>query len=408
MRSFALNYAGVAAVVIFLACGSTKKAGDGGATSSGGVTSPGGTGGVTTPGGAGGAGGVTSPGGAGGAGGVTTPGGAGGAGGVTTSIADAAVNPGTGGAGDFADRYASAFCQLLVRCGLSPSAAVCKADYFDSGLLNLTAIYQDIDNGTTLYDASKAGPCFDAFANGTCAQGRVIGGSQLDALCAPVLKGTVPSGGNCVVDTECAAGVCHQPACGASCCLGMCGLPATTGAACDSDTDCASSDYCNTNPYATTGRDTCQPLLAQGQPCDYSNSCQDGLDCDGSGTGTCVPYVKDGQSCSVDGPGCESLSSFCDPQSGRCRPRLVVGAACSVPSGMLSRPDGGCVFYADCVGGICVALPGPGEACAVPDGGYDSLVCRSGECTNGRCQSMGLDPPCTLASATAPDAGARD
>jgi hypothetical protein len=406
MRSFALNFAGVALVGFFLACGSTKKASDGGVGGSGGVgtgTPPSGGSISTTL--SGGVGGVTSP---GGAGGVSSPGGAGGAGGVATSSADAAVNPGTGGAGDFANRYASAICQLFARCGLSPSTEACKADFLDSGLLSLTAIVQDIDSGVTIYDASRAGPCFDAFANASCAQGTVLGGSQVDALCTPVLKGTVANGGNCVADTECAGGVCHQPSCGASCCLGTCGQASPTGGACDSDTDCASGDYCDTNPFSTTTQNTCLPRGTQGQPCDYSGGCQDGLTCDGAGSGTCVPYVKDGQACTTYGPDCENLDSFCDPESGQCRPRLALGAACSVPAGAFSRPDAGCVFYADCVGGTCVALPGLGDPCTVPDGGFGSLVCRSGECTNGTCQPLGLDPPCTLTNATVADAGARD
>jgi hypothetical protein len=390
MRSFALNFAGVALVGFFLACGSTKKADDGGTTSSGGS-------------GAGGMGATSSGGsmvaGTGGTGAGGT--GAGGAGGVTSA-------GGAGGSTDFASRYTTAFCQVFVKCGLSPSVAVCKADYIDTGVFNLTTLFQDIDNGTTIYDASKADPCFDAMATEPCMLSGASGGDQLDAVCAGVLTGTVPDGGSCVADTECAAGVCHQPDCGASCCLGTCGQPFPIGAACDLSSDCVPDAKCVYDYLVSTSRGTCQLGAGQGQPCPMGTACQSGLTCDTGGTETCVPYVKDGDTCTADGPACENLNSFCDPQSGTCRPRLAVGSACSVPDGSMSRTGAGCDFWADCVSGTCVALPGAGDACTVPDGGSGALVCRAGDCTDGVCQATVLAPPCTLANATVADAGARD
>jgi hypothetical protein len=399
MHSFALNFAGVALVIALLGCGGSKPAKSG----AGGATSVNGTGGTTSAGGGSGGGGLSGGGGTLGTGGTTSAGGGGGrgGGGGATVPPDAGPVLGTGGSADFGNRYVNAFCQFFAKCGVSPSVAACKADYFDSGAVDLTALVQDIDSGKIIYDASYAPTCFDAIAATACTEPATAQGAQTNSLCTSVIRGTVAAGGNCVTDAECVGGVCHQPSCGASCCLGTCGQPLATGAACTSSTECAAGNYCSS-------QGTCQPQGAQGQSCTYNSQCQSGLSCDNnSGSGTCAPYVKDGQACTPDGADCENINGFCDPTTGKCRARLAVGAACSVPDGGISRLNAGCAFYADCREGICVALPGPGEACSVPDSGYAALACMVGTCTNGVCQQT-VNPPCTVASATAPDAGARD
>lgn len=213
-------------------------------------------------------------------------------------------------------------------------------------------------------------------------------------------------GGKCVTEGECMSGSCYQPSCSTSCCLGTCQATPTTGTICSSTSDCAPDDFCSfLDPLSSAG--SCQPRLAQGQPCQSDNNCQDGLNCDGADTKTCVPFVKDGQPCSSDMNACENLNSFCDDATHTCRPRLALGAACTIPAGRNSRVTAGCPFYADCIDGKCVVLPSLGEPCTVPDGGSPLLACLSGTCTNGSCQST-AKPPCTLSTATTPDAGARD
>jgi hypothetical protein len=65
------------------------------------------------------------------------------------------------------------------------------------------------------------------------------------------------------------------------------------------------------------------------------------------------------------------------------------------------------VIYAQCKSGVCVATPTVGEPCQIPDGGYAETACLVGSCTDGTCQ-VEPSPPCTIASAQVPDAGARD
>jgi hypothetical protein len=392
MQRLALKINVAALLFLSVGCHGGKSAGGGVDAGGVGASSGGGSGTVLPTAGTNGSLAGTTETGAGGSTGGTS-----GAGGVVA---------GTGSAADFESRYIHAFCTFFVRCGVSQSVETCKTDYFDSGTTNLAAIKQDIESGRTLYNAEQGIPCFNAIANAPCAQGVAFNGHQLDAICGSVIRGTVADGGRCVTEAECASGSCYQPSCSTSCCLGTCQAIPTTGTTCSSTSDCAPTDFCS-YLASPSSHGVCQPRVAQGQPCEYDNSCLDGLNCDSAGTKTCVPYVKDGQPCNSDMNTCENLNSFCDGVTHTCRPRLALGAACSMPDGGFLRISAGCPFYADCIGGKCVAMPRLGEACTVPDGGSPFIACLSGTCTNGLCQPS-ANPPCTLANATTPDAGARD
>jgi hypothetical protein len=56
-----------------------------------------------------------------------------------------------------------------------------------------------------------------------------------------------------------------------------------------------------------------------------------------------------------------------------------------------------CVGYAQCVNGICTPMPGAGDLCTLPDGGYSYGICRwdATLCTDGICQDL-VQPPCTI------------
>jgi hypothetical protein len=442
----------VAGLALLVGCGGSKKTANGtggvsGATGAGGLTGGGGiagggtggaggpTGGGGTVGGTGGTAGPMGSGGTvvvatggsggksgtgggtgvavggaggslGGGGGVTSGGTAGtsrgGSGGGVTSIPDAGTPiPGTGA--DFANRVADAFCKFYVSCGFSPSIAACQSDYFASSLIDFSNISRGIDSGRILYDVSKAGPCFDVIAQSPCQLDTLATQQKTSAGCMDLLRGKVPAGGGCVDGAECVTGVCHQPSCGVSCCLGTCGEQFPAGAACESSSDCMDGNFCDFSSSSSR----CKPEMAAGQPCNSSSSCQIGLVCDVSGSKTCVPRIADGQACAVDGVECESLASFCDPDTGKCRRRLPVGSACSIPDGGVARVSAGCVYYAACVGGTCAELPPNGQPCSVLDGGSSYLVCRAGQCTGGTCQPYETTP-CTMETAQVPDAGARD
>jgi hypothetical protein len=158
-----------------------------------------------------------------------------------------------------------------------------------------------------------------------------------------------------------------------------------------SSRDCVPGAWCEPGLLLSVGLGSCQAEAAQGEPCDYR--CQSGLTCCGTGTKTCVPYAKDGDPCSSD-TDCENVNSFCNPESGRCRPRLPVGAACTISNGS-AGVNAGCVYYAECVAGNCAQLPSNGQPCSALDGGspFPFRSCNAGTCTDGICQPSS---PCTL------------
>lgn len=318
------------------------------------------------------------------------------------SHTDGSVTVGTGPLADFQESYIAAFCQYVTRCAMSPSMEACRKSYFDSRIIDLGELESEIDQGLVTYDASAAAACFSVIANASCAVGSLSSTSSAAPSCSGLIKGLVAPGGACVSDEQCTTGLCKQPSCGGTCCLGVCAVKAATGASCTQSSECADDAVCS---YDGSLAGMCKPRAAQGQACKYSNDCQSGLACDSTGSKTCVPLIADGHACTPGGASCEALSSYCDPASKTCQPRAKVGAACvsdtSVP------PGSGCVIYAQCKSGVCVAIPTVGEACQISDGGFTEIACLVGSCTNGMCQ-VEPSPPCTIASAQVPDAGTRD
>jgi hypothetical protein len=315
---------------------------------------------------------------------------------------DGSVTAGTGPLADFEASYIAAFCQYLTRCGMSPSTEACRKSYFDSSLIDLDQLQREIDQGLVTYDAAAATACFSVIANASCAVDAISSTSSTAPSCAGVVKGTIASGGACVSDEQCTTGLCKQPSCGGSCCLGVCAVKAAAGGSCTQSSECVADATCN---YDGSLTGTCKPRAPRGEACEYNSDCQSGLTCDSTGSKTCVPLIADGHPCTPGGASCAELSSFCDGTSKTCQPRIRVGAPCVNDTGVLLGSD--CVIYAQCRGGVCVAIPTVGEPCQITDGGYAEIACLVGTCTNGSCK---VDPstPCTIASARSPDAGTRD
>ena len=321
----------------------------------------------------------------------------------SSSVSDGGAYLGSGASADFYNKFVSAYCQYNVNCNEAASVAACRADYFDSGALSLASTLRQIDSGRVIYDASKAATCFGALATAGCSRS---GSSSLTTVlssgtCATLLRGTVSVGGACVSSDECSNGTCLKVSCGASCCLGTCTALSAAGASCTSTSGCVDGAYCS---LGTSSPGTCMTRVGQGQSCSTdSSACQPGLTCDYSGTKTCLAYVNDGQPCTASGPSCDNVGSYCNSTGGTCQPRLKVGAACTP----ISATSSGCVSYAECLNGTCTSKPAPGEACTVPDGGYALYGCSGGSCTQGTCV-VTPSPVCTIESALAQDAGARD
>src|ERR1017187_447282 len=93
--------------------------------------------------------------------------------------------------------------------------------------------------------------------------------------------------------------------------------------------------------------------------------------------GTCVAPPATGQACATGSGRCNSSLDYCS-SAGTCARSIAVGQSC---------PDAaGCVGYAYCQSGACVAQGKPGEACdgSQPSGYRNcmgSLYCNNGICT---------------------------
>jgi hypothetical protein len=306
---------------------------------------------------------------------------------------------GTGPLADFEASYIQAFCQYVTRCGLSPSVEACHKTYFDSSLIDLDQLQREIDEGLVTYDATAATACFSVIANASCTVDSLSSTSSAAPSCAGVVKGTIASGGACVSDEQCATGLCKQPSCGGSCCLGVCAVKAAAGGGCTQSSECVADATCN---YDGSLTGTCKPRAPRGEACKYNSDCQSGLTCDSTGSKTCVELIADGHPCTPGGASCAELSSYCDGTSKTCQPRAKLGAACV--SDATSLHGSGCVSYAQCKNGVCVAIPTVGEPCQATDAGYPEIACLVGACTNGTCQ-VAPSQVCTIASAHGADAG---
>jgi hypothetical protein len=321
---------------------------------------------------------------------------------------DAGASFGTGVVADFVNAYLPALCQYDVACHIEADVDGCRADISAYWANYIRTLQGEIDSGRVSYNQDRASDCLNAIQTAPCPASS-NGWKPFGFGCRGDFQGTIATGEACFSDLECASGHCRWSMwdvdnCTSSCCPGTCAPLVDVGANCftyDYSSDCVDTDYCKGPYFVSNG--TCQSKLAQGETCSRSaeEPCQVGLTCDNDLL-TCVPFPKDGQPCTAYS--CDNFDSYCDPTRGTCQARLKVGAPCA------NYGDPGCVGYAQCLNGTCALMPGAGEACAIPEGGYAYTVCRLGatQCIDGICQEPAFRPPCTVEAAQPQDAGALD
>jgi hypothetical protein len=168
---------------------------------------------------------------------------------------------------------------------------------------------------------------------------------------------------------------------------------AAAGAACGHG-DCAAGLFCD---HAVGAAAVCKPQLGAGVTCTSDGECQAGLECAGpAGARKCVAYAGDGQPCGTNAPGCDNEASYCDPVERSCKPRLKLGAACTIEgSGLFTVSP--CVPYATCVNGVCTARVMPGQACG-SSGSTTQPNCMIGSCQDGVCTVDAPEPSCYAGS----------
>ena len=113
---------------------------------------------------------------------------------------------------DFEGDLLSAECDFLIICGAVPDRATCLASLrLDSA--RFATLKTDVAAGTVAYDGQAAGACVDVFKNLMSCKQTVMGDVQqrLDATCGKVFTGSLPAGGACFFDEECAnRGLCRN------------------------------------------------------------------------------------------------------------------------------------------------------------------------------------------------------
>lgn len=145
--------------------------------------------------------------------------------------------------------------------------------------------------------------------------------------------GLVADGGQCFQSFECASkdSVCAPNQ--------TCVAKATAGQPCG-QFGCATGLYCQN----LTGAPTCQPQLAEGQPCTSTTQCQEKLFCDTfSATPTCVAPKDGGQTC-TSSTGCKSadcLTGTCAGSTTQCASSASCGRKCT-NTGLTCTVDSTC------------------------------------------------------------------
>jgi hypothetical protein len=231
-----------------------------------------------------------------------------------------------------------------------------------------------ISLGTIVYDAGnvadcvasiRALPCDAAWPNGfECPRG---------------IDGTVPSGGACSNDLECAG-----DAYCANACPGSCVPRGRVGDVCGLGIQCTQGTYCLASPTAPS---RCSPLESEGESC--NGLCLGALACklNAGGENVCVARQRVGP-----GEPCDPVFTICANDTvcaaptavdeSACLPRAKPGASCCFstpdmcPDGETCSLPGGTA-----AAGTCVRTAALGDACEPGDCGVGAL------CIAGRCQA---------------------
>jgi len=260
----------------------------------------------------------------------------------------------------------------------------CEASTFRDGRPAYFDQLQDaITAGRVTFDASKAPACLQAIRDDVC-----DGVGQLNlppTECDGLLVGMQGADDACVLDAECSGDLVCNTDDGPSTCYQTCGQP--VGPACG-DSHCGTGEYCD-------DQQTCQPRVADGQPCTKDAMCKDLSAClipNGMDSGTCTAWGSLAQ-----GDDCGSspvLSDFfcddtlgCDTQTWTCQPIefLDEGDACEKYDD-LHLCHAGLTCASTDSGMACEPPHAMGEACSYSQACVDALRCADVNAGTGTCK----------------------
>jgi hypothetical protein len=276
---------------------------------------------------------------------------------------------------DIAARLDQAYCDLDLRCHIAVSRDACLQGQTEYN--PIPQLVADVPTGRVDYHADRAQACLDAVAASDCSFTTL---TTMSEACRAIFTARVALDGSCFENEECTSGLCNSICGPDACCAGTCEASyfAPVGGPCSTTDDCQYDGYC---PATSGGSATCVARLEQGATCIAgSDTCQLGLVCDG----TCTRLPARGEACT---PGaflpCSAFDDFCAAASATCVERGLPGDACPADD------DTGCVNYARCVNGTCLALALEGEDCTHNEC-YRGLDCGPAS----RCVKRPADPIC--------------
>jgi hypothetical protein len=247
----------------------------------------------------------------------------------------------------FGKNFASAYCSGLGPCCASEGYAYAESICIQTAQAYIdAAVAERARLPGIVFNESAAGACVELYraAAKACNDSTLLDGS--DNPCRNVFQGTIPTGGHCSEDGECAEvpGSAYV-----SCESGVCALSpddyyasdvhAKLGDACS--LTCSVDDYgssCSANVATISTHDacwkedglfcnssgSCEAIPAVGQACP-AYTCGKDAHCDAS-TRLCATGIATGPCPSYD----ECLStSYCDSDTQMCIPRKANGATCN-------------------------------------------------------------------------------
>jgi len=263
-------------------------------------------------------------------------------------------------AGSFASDYCAAYAPCCAEAGLPTDGNQCRAfiGAFAANGIDQAAADQCLKD----INANKGKPdfCSNGLSPSSCSNVLKLGGSS----------GTVPPGGTCSSQSDCAPSTEGKTTCASLYKSGMtikkCQVMVVGK---EGDSPCVATIDGNLTSYSFSA--TATDIPPKGYSCDVAS----GIRCD-SNTGKCTALGKVGDPCSYDS--CAKDLYCPSGASPVCTARKSVGESC------MSSSDCVTTAYCDATTNKCDAKTATGGACTMSD------KCAGGSCVNGKCASGGL------------------
>ncbi|WP_437284647.1 hypothetical protein [Sorangium sp. So ce406] len=247
---------------------------------------------------------------------------------------------------DFLARYAKALCDRTFACcdAATRAAHGLDASSADACASELEAILVVVTDGGEVkgtFVPEKAAACLAEVDEAPCAELQIVGvllgvNGEFTPSCLDVWDGSVPEGGTCGSDWDCARDRCVRTTDASGQTTSACKARALAGEPCSSAFDCDEALRCDQPSPPDAG--TCAPRLAAGESCKGTLECQAELRC--GDDGTCQAREQAGGPCASD-QDC-AAGATCD------------GATCA-PLGAAGAP---CSYDSDCASSACVDATG--------------------------------------------------